>query len=251
MAFTFKPLFLAAAIALAGTAAAPNAHASLGGAPSPSASEPAPSAPSMSARTEPFGAGLGERASPFAARWREMEVKIAAERVILAECRTDVASCPEEARRFLGVVEAGRSRDGRARLGAVNRAVNLAVRYTADAAQHGRNDVWSSPLTTFASGMGDCEDYAIAKYLALVEAGIGEPDLRVVLVRNTRRDGLHAVLAARLGDEWLILDNAGLALAADRDLGFYLAAELFGGPSPTGVVAASMFAELPLRGSLS
>ena len=65
-----------------------------------------------------------------------------------------------------------RARDGRARLGEINRAINLAIRPMSDLAQYGEIDVWSSPLVTFAHGAGDCEDYAIAKFVALRLAGI-------------------------------------------------------------------------------
>jgi predicted transglutaminase-like cysteine proteinase len=41
-----------------------------------------------------------------------------------------------------------------------------------DLAQYGVTELWASPLTTFAAGAGDCEDYAIAKYVALRQAGM-------------------------------------------------------------------------------
>jgi len=85
-------------------------------------------------------------------------------------------------------------------------------------AQHGVPDLWSSPLATFSSGKGDCEDYAIAKLAALLLAGIPARDLRLMLVRNVRSGEAHAVLAARLDDHWLILDNSGHLLLEDREV---------------------------------
>ena len=41
-----------------------------------------------------------------------------------------------------------------------------------DLAQWGVIDRWSAPLETFTTGRGDCEDYAIAKYVALTAAGV-------------------------------------------------------------------------------
>ena len=52
----------------------------------------------------------------------------------------------------------------------------------------------------------DCEDYAIAKYVALREAGVEAADLRFLLVRD-RLAGDHAVLGVRYEGRWLILDN--------------------------------------------
>ncbi|MBV8791894.1 MAG: transglutaminase-like cysteine peptidase, partial [Pseudolabrys sp.] len=80
-------------------------------------------------------------------------------------CRAAASGCPAAAAKFIAVVDAGRKLQGRARIGEINRAVNLAIRPASDLAQYGVIELWASPLTTFASGAGDCEDYAIAKYV--------------------------------------------------------------------------------------
>ena len=49
----------------------------------------------------------------------------------------------------------------------MNERVNSAIRYMRDDEQWGVPDLWSTPLTTFATGFGDCEDYVIAKYVAV------------------------------------------------------------------------------------
>ena len=108
-----------------------------------------------------------------------------------------------------------RAREGRARLGEINRAINLAIRPMSDLAQYGEIDVWSSPLVTFAHGAGDCEDYAIAKFVALRLAGISPDDLRIVVMRDTIRGEDHAVAAARLDGHWLTLDNRRMAMVED------------------------------------
>ena len=76
------------------------------------------------------------------------------------------------AKRMIGIIDAAQKRDGRARIGEINRAINLAIAATSDKIQYGVEDRWASPLTTFTSGRGDCEDYALAKYAALRAAGI-------------------------------------------------------------------------------
>jgi len=73
------------------------------------------------------------------------------------------------------------------------------------------------PLATFATAKGDCEDYAIAKYVALREAGFPQDDLQLVLVRDRAVRQDHAVLAAHLDDRWLILDNRRSDLIEDSD----------------------------------
>src|SRR5712671_3764368 len=150
-------------------------------------------------------------------KWRSIEADMAKEQTVLDRCREDAESCPSYAAQFLRVIDAVKSKSGRARLDEANRAVNAAIRYVSDYAQHGEADRWSAPLATFATAKGDCEDYAIAKYAALREAGFPEGDLRVVLVRDRAVRQDHAVLAARLDDRWLILDNRRSELLADSD----------------------------------
>ncbi len=86
---------------------------------------------------------------------------------------------------------------------------------SADYAQFGEADRWSAPLATFATAKGDCEDYAIAKYVALRDAGFPIDDLRVMLVRDRTLRQDHAVLAARLDGRWLILDSLRAELIED------------------------------------
>jgi predicted transglutaminase-like cysteine proteinase len=73
-------------------------------------------------------------------------------------------------------------------------------------------------LETLQYGRGDCEDYAILKYLALLDAGISPADLKIVLVRNIFPTEDHAVVATRDDGEWLILDNRTLTLVRDTNL---------------------------------
>jgi len=140
-------------------------------------------------------------------KWRGVEADMVKEQAVLDQCRASADGCPSYAAQFLRLINAVKSKTGRARLEEANRAVNAAVRYVSDLIQHGEIDRWSTPLATFATTKGDCEDYAIAKYVALREAGFPEGELRLVLVhdRAVRQD--HAVLAAHLDDHWLILDN--------------------------------------------
>jgi len=96
--------------------------------------------------------------------------------------------------------------DERTRLDRVNAVFNR-VRYVPDADQWGRGDYWATPAE-FVRGAGDCEDYAIAKYLALREAGVPAEALRLVIVRDRDAGGIvHAVLAVAAAGEVWILDN--------------------------------------------
>ena len=174
---------------------------------------PAPAAP------EPFGL----KTMPVAyggllAKWNGVAAEIRAEGEVLAHCREGSAPCPPAAQKFLAVIADGRAHDGRARIGIVNRAVNLSIRPTSDLAQWGVPDRWSAPLATFTTGRGDCEDYAIAKYVALRAVGIAEDDLRLVVVHDLAMDEDHAVLLVRFETSWIVLDNRWLTLVADSEM---------------------------------
>jgi predicted transglutaminase-like cysteine proteinase len=149
-------------------------------------------------------------------KWLGVSHKLEDERVQLALCDGDREHCASDAAlKFLAIVDAGRQREGRARLGEINRAINLSIRAVDDMVQYGEADVWSSPLVTFYRGAGDCEDYAIAKYVALRMAGLAPEDLRIVVVLDTIRREAHAVAAARLDGRWLILDNRRMMMVED------------------------------------
>lgn len=97
------------------------------------------------------------------------------------------------------------------RLQAVNQFFNSRILFRDDQEVWGQVDHWASPLETLDKGRGDCEDYAIAKYFALLTTGMPESRLRMVYVR-AQVGGLaqaHMVLAyyATPGAEPLILDN--------------------------------------------
>jgi predicted transglutaminase-like cysteine proteinase len=189
-----------------------------------------PVTPGRAAAPE-FAGALGapdESAEPFhlwtsrvfwgglAAKWQSVAHRLDDERVQLALCDGDRENCASDAAlRLLSIVDAGRQREGRARLGEINRAINLAIRPMTDLAQFGQEDVWSSPLATFYRGAGDCEDYAIAKFAALRMAGIAAEDLRIVVLADTVRGEGHAVAAVRLDGHWLILDNRRMAMVED------------------------------------
>ena len=61
--------------------------------------------------------------------------------------------------------------------------VNDRILYTSDMAVWGTEDYWTTPLELFGKGRGDCEDYAIAKYITLRLMNVPVQKLRLVYVR--------------------------------------------------------------------
>jgi predicted transglutaminase-like cysteine proteinase len=151
-------------------------------------------------------------------KWRGVEARMSAEASEIEACRSDDQRCGRASREFVAMMASAGSGDVKSRVEAVNRAVNQAIRYVSDYEQHGVADLWSSPLETLASGAGDCEDYAIAKFAVLRAAGIPEKDLKVLLVRDLAVRQDHAVLSVRVDGRWLVLDNRRMALIETADL---------------------------------
>jgi len=174
-------------------------------------------------RPEPFGPATRIVAEGgLHDKWSGVRAKLDEEQHEIAACRDDRTHCTNKAAIvFLAIVDAARERDGLARVGEINRAINLAIRPISDLANYGEVDVWSSPLTTLAKGSGDCEDYAIAKMAALKEAGVPSEDLRLVILRETASPEEHAVLAVRLNERWLVLDNRMLVMLQDSQMASY------------------------------
>ena len=100
-----------------------------------------------------------------------------------------------------GLIYIGRTLEGRARLGHINRAINLKIKQMSDLAIYGEEDVWSSPLE-FAFDHTRDRRWRLRR---LRDRKVD--DLQIVILRDDVREEDHAVVAARLDGSWLMLDN--------------------------------------------
>ena len=96
-------------------------------------------------------------------------------------------------------------KERRAQVEAVNQFMNRAP-YIIDPINYRVSDYWATPMQ-FLNKDGDCEDYAIAKYISLRELGFPPEMLRIVVLDDLNLGIAHAVLAVYLDGEALILDN--------------------------------------------
>lgn len=136
------------------------------------------------------------------AKWRAVLDRYASDLARADGCRAG-AACPGQEWSKLTAALAPLA--PMAQVARVTAALN-AKAYVTDAANWGVSDYWQTPAEFLARG-GDCEDFAIAKYLALRAAGWAADDLRVVVVIDEGRAAGHAVLiASHRGHAWL-LDN--------------------------------------------
>ncbi|RKR06571.1 putative transglutaminase-like cysteine proteinase [Kushneria sinocarnis] len=100
------------------------------------------------------------------------------------------------------VAEAAR-RSGLEQLAYVNRVINNAARQTPD-----RRDEWKGFDRLTRDNAGDCEDFALAKYQILLQAGMAADRLDLMAARDRLTPSYHAVLRYRRDDgSHLILDN--------------------------------------------
>ena len=116
---------------------------------------------------------------------------------------------------WLGAIQAVKTKSDEVRLRQINDFINQHIHFEDDISVWQQSDYWATPLETIGQGRGDCEDFAIIKYVALREAGIPTSKLRLVYVKATleTRNGpmqqAHMVLAyaPTPNAEPLILDN--------------------------------------------
>ena len=104
--------------------------------------------------------------------------------------------------------------DDDGRLQAVNQFFNRRIQFREDIEVWGQEDYWASPVEMLDKGLGDCEDFAMAKYFSLLSLGMPTAKLRLVYVRAQLGGPggvvqAHMVLAyyAQPQAEPLILDN--------------------------------------------
>lgn len=79
-------------------------------------------------------------------------------------------------------------------------------RYTLDRVNWGAEDYWAT-VFEFLRKNGDCEDYALAKYMTLRALGWPADKLRLVIVRDTKLNLNHAILAIYTDEGVYIGDN--------------------------------------------
>lgn len=172
------------AVAGASVAAVPSAHAG--------------------ARQSPALFGTREIYSPDIAafgKWTGVLARFRLEQAVAQRGCNGEAACVEW-REILGALD---GLDLRAKLDLVNAAVNRHP-YVASQSNWGESNHWETPFEFLRKG-GQCQDYAITKYLLLRAAGIPAAQLRVLVLRDTVLGLDHAVTVAYLDGEAFLLDN--------------------------------------------
>ncbi|PWU31559.1 transglutaminase-like cysteine proteinase BTLCP [Pseudomonas delhiensis] len=111
--------------------------------------------------------------------------------------------------------------DEQQQLRAVNDFFNRQLRFTDDLGLWHQVDYWATPVEALSKGAGDCEDFAIAKYVSLRHLGVPAQKLRITYVKALRLNQAHMVLTyyPRPQAVPLVLDNliGSILPASQRD----------------------------------
>ncbi len=171
--------------------------------------------------SQPIFAGreFGGNAPNGPRKWTGVLERHESEMSRLAEaCTTsDSRGCKlDEWKQFLTGIE---DKKESVKLVLVNLYVNRTA-YISDADNWGVADYWASPREFFAKG-GDCEDYAIAKYLSLRALGFSSANLRIAVLWDACAQESHAVLVYTKDNLSLVLDNRNDQLLPASSLGHY------------------------------
>ena len=113
------------------------------------------------------------------------------------------------------LIETSKSASELDKLNKINDFFNQKIKFTEDADLRAQSDYWATPLETIGVQAGDCEDYAIAKYIFLKILGIPNEQLKLTYVKatilseGTRLIKAHMILSyyPTQISEPLILDN--------------------------------------------
>ncbi|HWE73421.1 MAG TPA: transglutaminase-like cysteine peptidase [Stellaceae bacterium] len=130
--------------------------------------------------------------------------------------RNDTACVPAE---WQSLIDKMRGLDLRRQVEIANDAMNRHPYVTTMQNWH-RSMYWESPFEFLRYG-GQCQDYAIAKYMLLRAAGVPTNAMRMVVLRDAALSLDHAVLAVYVDGEPLLLDNLRNTVVPARSVSDY------------------------------
>lgn len=136
------------------------------------------------------------------APWAALAAQTAPDETPLDDCLNNKDACATPTLiRFRKMMEIARGLPKSEQLSLVHHYFN-AITWSNDA-----RDTWSTLYHTAVTGMGDCEDIALAKYQTLRKLGWAADDMRVLIGWDGQENDWHAWLAVRDEDDVLVLDS--------------------------------------------
>lgn len=117
------------------------------------------------------------------------------------------------------IISQAKNLTGLQKLNFVNREINR-IPYIIDPQNWNKDDYWETPYEFFVYS-GDCEDFAITKYLTLKQAGVPQEAMRIVVLQDLNLNEVHSVLTVTIDGQNYILDNQFPQVMTDRAIHHY------------------------------
>jgi predicted transglutaminase-like cysteine proteinase len=139
-------------------------------------------------------------------KWVKVLGRIQDEGGIYNRCKVNPAICVDEGLMKWGnFIQELKGQSPREQMEQIHAFINRWP-YITDNELWGVSDYWETPKE-FVNNSGDCEDYAIAKYMSLKALGWPLGKMRLAVVQDTVRDIPHAILIVELEGRYWVLDN--------------------------------------------
>lgn len=146
---------------------------------------------------------MSSNITPFV-KWTGMLARYAHDREVFQdECDNHKLDC--EMVEWMNFLEELRGQSDTKILRAVNAKMNK-IPYVLDIVNWGMEDYWETPLEFFIK-YGDCEDYAISKFLSLRLLGFSNDRMRLVVLQDLNLGIPHAILVVENNGKSYALDN--------------------------------------------
>lgn len=156
----------------------------------------------------------------FLGKWQNLVVSIMGAASVLDVCGEVKTTCSQAAIHWASFLSAIRSLPKSEQIDLVNGYVNQHIEYTNDRLATGAKDDWASPFQAIGA-LGDCEDYAIAKYVSFILLGFSDEQLRLVIVKDLNIGEMHALTTVSTGETTYVLDNRFERVTPHHDVKVY------------------------------
>lgn len=154
-------------------------------------------------------------------KWTRVLEKIRDEEALYEKCAADIRDCESNGMlSWRGKIRSLQGENTLETLQQVNRFANQWP-YIEDYKNYGVSDYWATP-SEFLPNSGDCEDYAIFKYVTLKRLGFSPDDMRLAVVKDTVRNIAHAVLVVKYADSFYVMDSLFDVVLPDSQVMQYL-----------------------------
>jgi predicted transglutaminase-like cysteine proteinase len=149
-------------------------------------------------------------------QWNRVNAALGNDIALLQACLDKVVHCDGTAMiAWRDMVNGLQTQAESVKLDWVNRFFNR-WQYTSDEQAYNQREHWAGPIE-FMKNSGDCEDYAIAKYVTLKFLGFNDEAMRIMAVIDNNRGGIgHSVLSVSTVEGKKILDNTTDTVYADN-----------------------------------